>query len=170
MTEEIMYDINDIDVHGRTAFDLSRCSRLAEFNEKLGRSLPEYEQFVQAYGASEIADMICVYAPGDVLDRVAEFRERVEQYFLWDSDDSALSEEELQECYPLADTINGDEFVFKTGDKSGIYCLPQDDYTIYPVGKDLQDIVNFAMLSGKLFDLNEYYEGNPPERLFLSVD
>ncbi len=45
---------------------------------------------------------------------------------------------------------------------------PQDDYTIYPVGKDLQDIVNFAMLSSKLFDLNEYYEGNPPERLFLS--
>ena len=112
--------------------------------------------------------MIRVYAPDDILDNLDEYRERWLQYFLWDNDDSALSEEELQECFPLADTINGDEFVFKSGEKSGILCLPRDDYTIFPVGKDLQDIVNFAMLSGKLFDLNEYYQGNPPERLFLS--
>ncbi|MDR3197301.1 MAG: hypothetical protein LBU34_05475, partial [Planctomycetaceae bacterium] len=39
----------------------------------------------------------------------------------------ALSEEELQECFPLADTIQGDEFVFKPGEKSGIYCLPRDE-------------------------------------------
>ncbi len=162
------YTLNNIDTRGKENFDLSRCLRLDELKEELNASLPEYEDFVMKYGGSEIADMIRVYAPDDVLYRCEEFRERVEQYFLWDNDDSALSEEELQECFPLADTNNGDEFVFKTGEKSGIYCLPQDDYTIYSVGKDLQDIVDFAMFSGKVFNIDEYYSGNPPERLFIS--
>lgn len=165
-----MYNINSIDTRGKADFDLSGNSRLEELREQFGCTLPEYENYVQKYGPSELADMLRIYSPDKILDGLQEFRERCAEYFLWDDEDSALTEEEVQECFPIADTWNGDEFVFKRGEKSGIYCLPRDEYTIFPVGKDLQDIVNFAMLSGKLFDLSDYYEGNPPEKLFLSAD
>lgn len=170
MATKMKYDINNIDTRGKTDFDLSGNSQIEKLREQFGCTLPEYENYVTKYGPSELADMLRIYSPDRVLKDVKEFRERCAEYFLWDDEDSALSEEEVQECFPIADTWNGNEFVFKAGEKSGIYCLPRDEYTIFVVGKDLQDIINFAMLSGKLFNLNEYYEGNPPERLFLSSD
>lgn len=168
MAQKLEYDLNDIDTRDKTDFDLSGNDRLEELREQFGCSLPEYENYVLKYGPTELANMLRIYSPARVLDDTPEFRERCAEYFLWDDEGSALTEEEVQECFPIVDTWNGDEFVFKKGEKSGIYCLPRDEYTIFPVGKDLQDIVNFAMLTDKLFD--DYYEGNPPERLFLSVD
>jgi hypothetical protein len=168
MTNNINLDLKSIDTCNKNNFDLSCCTRLEELRDKIGCSLPEYETFVMKYGHSEIGGMICVFAPNDILERLDEFRERWEEYFLWDNDDSALSEEEMRECFPLAETINGDQFVFKTKEKSGIYYLPRDKYTIFPVGKDLQDIVNFAMLSGKLFNPEEFYGNDPPKVLYLS--
>ena len=165
------YDINDIDDQGyQIEIDMECCSRISHLLEMLGESLPQYKSFVLKYGASEIAYIIRLYAPNDILDQYEDFRERWEGHFHWGDSKSALTEDELLECFPIADTHNGDEFIFKTGNKSGIYCLPQDDDRIYYVGKDLQDVINFTMLSGNLFDLNKYYDGCPPEYLFLSYN
>lgn len=164
------YDLNDIDLHGKKDFDLNGNARITTLREQFGCSLPEYENYVMQYGPSELANMVRVYSPDRILDDTQEFREGWDGYFHWGNEDSALTEDDLQECFPIADTWNGDVFVFKKGKKIGIYCLPRDEDTIFFVGDDLQDIVNFAMLSGKLFHLDDYYEGNPPEKLFLSVD
>jgi hypothetical protein len=162
------YDISNIDLRGKTDFNLSRCSLIEQLKENFGCSLPEYEAFVLKYGAAEIAKMIRVYAPDDILEQYKEFRERWNTYYHWGDSESALEDDELQECFPIADTFNGDEFIFKPGDKHGIYVLPRDEDIVYYVGQDLSDVINFAMLSGKLFDLNEYYNGNPPTQLWIS--
>jgi hypothetical protein len=162
------FNLSEIDLRGKTEFDLSRNSGISELKKQFGCILPEYESFVLKYGASEIADMIRVYAPDDVLEQYQDFRERWDGCYHWGDKSSALTDDELQECYPIADTWNGDEFIFKPGDKQGIYVLPRDEDIVYYAGQDLSDLINFAMFSGKLFDLNEYYNGNPPTKLWIS--
>jgi hypothetical protein len=162
------FNLNEIDLRGKVEFDLSRNSGLAELKDKFGCSLSEYESFVLKYGASEIADMIRVYAPDDVLEQYQDFRERWEGCFHWGDKNSALTDDELQECYPIADTPNGDEFIFKPGDKKGIYVLPLDQDIVYFAGNDLSEVVDFAINSGKLVDPDYYYNGNPPTKLWIS--
>lgn len=161
------FNLSEIDLCGKTEFDLSHNSGISELKKQFGCTLPEYESFVLKYGASEIVDMIRVYAPDDVLEQYQDFRERWDGCYHWGDQKSALSDDELQECYPIADTIAGDEFIVKTGEKNGIYVLPRDDDIVYYVGQDLSDIIDFALNSGKLFDTNEYYSGNPPTKLWI---
>jgi hypothetical protein len=162
------FNFNDIELRNRTEIDLSRCSHITELKELFDNLLPEYEAFVLKYGAAEIVSMIRVYAPDDILEQYQNFRDRWDGCYHWGDKSSALTDDELQECYPIADTWNGDEFIFKSGDKRGIYVLPRDEDIVYYVGQDLSDVINFAMLSEKLFDLNEYYNGNPPTKLWIS--
>jgi hypothetical protein len=161
------FNLNDIELRNKTELDLSRNSRIAELKELLSISLPEYEAFVLKYGAAEIVSMIRVYAPDDILENYQDFRDRWDGCYHWGDKKSMLSDDELQECIPIADTNSGDEFIVKIGDKSGIYVLPRDDDIVYYVGQDLSDIIDFALNSGKLYDANEYYSGNPPTKLWI---
>lgn len=162
------YHLSDIDTNGIKTFDLSRCTKTRELFDLIGQRLFEYENFVDKYGNAEIVDFIRLLAPDDIIDQHENYRCEWNSSFRWTDDDTMLDCDDLEECFPLANTIQGDEFIFKAGSKAGIYCLPRDNDIIYFVGHDLSDIVNFALCSGKLIDLNDYYQDNPPERLFLS--
>jgi hypothetical protein len=162
------YNINDIDVRGQATFDTACCSRIAQLKELWGATLPEYEAFVLKYGASEICDMIRIYSPNDILDQFQDCRDRWDGCFHWGDRKSKLKDGELQECYPIADNIQGDEFIYKTKSKKGIYVLPRDDDIVYFVGKDLSNFIDFTLSSGILFDVDDYYQGSIPSTLWIS--
>ncbi len=117
-------------------------------HQKLGTTLPDYDEFVSKYGNGIASYVLRVYMPDRILDENdREFRTRWDEYYLWD-DDSKLEAEDLAVSTILADTVEGDEFVWFPGrdgvkTKPGIYLLPRNDSTIVYVGSDLGDVFRY---------------------------
>ncbi|MDO5566794.1 MAG: ankyrin repeat domain-containing protein [Planctomycetia bacterium] len=131
--------------------DFSLNDQLDKVHEFCGVILPDYDAFITQFGKGLVSGAVRVYPPNYIVKELdSEFRTRWSEYFLWDDDDSKLDDADLAKATILADTINGDEFVWFPGDdedkkkKAGIYILPRDDYSIKYVGKDLGDIFKYT--------------------------
>ncbi len=130
--------------------DLSHNAKLNEVHESCGVILPDYDEFVTKYGKGIVSYVVRVTCPDQVMAELKETRERWSEYFLWDDEDSKLDQDDLVRSTSLADTIQGDEFIYYPGSdedkpkKPGIYILPRNEYSIHYVGKDIGDIFKYT--------------------------
>jgi hypothetical protein len=96
-----------------------------------------YAEFVTSLGQGLLCSFVRVYLPKRILDEVAEFRSRVQEYFCWEEGAAVLPKSRVVESVCLADTVNGDEVIFHPDDPARLYLLPHDSETIFQIGSSL---------------------------------
>jgi hypothetical protein len=117
----------------------------------LGATFPAgYREFVLAFGAATYCGRVRVYPPQRIVAELADWRERVTQYFFWDASADLLDAESVRQCIPVADTFTGDELIFHPADPSRLYVLPREEEEIFLVGADLDQALEWLCRSGRL--------------------
>lgn len=130
---------------------------VAAAESALGVSLPSgYAAYVQQLGEGALGHLIRVYPPQQVPSNTAEWRERVQQFWFWDTAEAGVAREALQQRgVLLADTFDGDELCFDPADRETLYVLPRDDETAHRMESGFLAALEW-MLSGVL---NPWVEG-----------
>ncbi len=122
---------------------------LDALHKMLGTTLPEYDDFISKYGEGITSYTLRVYMPDRILEEnESQFRSRWTEYYLWDDEGTKLDSDDLTVATILADSIEGDEFVWFPGrqgvkTKPGIYILPRNAYKISRTGTDLSDVFRY---------------------------
>jgi hypothetical protein len=111
-----------------------------------------YAEFVTSLGQGLLCGFVRVYLPKRILDEVAEFRSRVQEYFCWEEGAAVLPKSRVVESICIADTINGDEVIFHPDDPARLYLLPHDSETIFQIGSSLDAALDWILESGELMD------------------
>ena len=124
---------------------------------ELGVSLPSgYAAYVQQLGEGALGHLVRVYPPQQVPGKTREWRERVQQFWFWDTAQAGVAAEALQERgVLLADTFEGDELCFDPADPETLYVLPRDEDVAHRVESGFLAALEW-MLSG---GLNPWAEG-----------
>ncbi|MFB9314654.1 SMI1/KNR4 family protein [Nocardioides plantarum] len=93
----------------------------------LGTPLPEdYVAHVERYGRGITCETVRVYVPGDLAGTTAQWRQRITDYWFWETDGVEVTPETLQtRGVVIADTLDGDEFCFVAGAPDRVYVLPR---------------------------------------------
>ncbi len=120
------------------------------------RMPPGYAAYVERLGEGALGNFVRVYAPGRLPDLTRAWRERVTEYWFWDTREAGVEPEALQDRgVVVADSFDGDELCFDPADPGTLFVLPRDDDTARSVGPGFIAAVDW-MLSGAL---NPWVEG-----------
>lgn len=120
--------------------------------EKLETRFPDgYREYVTALGEGLYTDFVRVYPPRQILDEIAECRERW-AYFAdaYSEGADVLPLNRMMESIIVFDTTNGDEVVFHPDTPNELFALPRNDGRIHRIGRTLQDALAWALESGVL--------------------
>jgi len=122
---------------------------------KLGVSFPrEYREFMIRYGEGFLAGFIRVYPPERILsgsNGVAEWRERVDEFWCWDEGSDVLSKNRALECVIVADTYGGDEIIYHPSSPDTLYALPRHQSNIHIISRNgLIEAIDWIVSSGEL--------------------
>jgi hypothetical protein len=130
---------------------------VATAESELGVRLPSgYAAYVQQLGEGALGHLIRVYPPQQVRTKTLEWRERVQQFWFWDTSDAGAAVEALQQRgVLLADTFDGDELCFDPADPETLYVLPRDEEIAHCMESGFLAALDW-MLSGVL---NPWVEG-----------
>ena len=121
-----------------------------------GRFPPGYTEYVTQLGLGDFSTYVRVYMPDRVERDLAEWRERVQEYYFWDAGADVLTKERVLKAVVFADTFDGDELIFEPGGTGGIYVLPRHDEYVYYVGDTLDEAIEWLCGSGKLTGAIEF--------------
>ena len=117
---------------------------------------PGYAAYVERLGEGALGNFVRVYAPARLPDLTRAWRERVTEYWFWDTSEAGVKPESLQERgVVVADSFDGDELCFDPADPETLFVLPRDDDIARRVGPGFIAAVDW-MLSGAL---NPWVEG-----------
>ena len=120
----------------------------------LGCRLPVgYREFVTRFGSGVLCGFLRVYTPGELRRgerSVGEWRARLEEFWLWDDDPDRLTRPRGLECVRVADTVNGDEFVFHPSEPDRVLVLGRADFRVYDAGRGLLAALDWALGSETL--------------------
>ena len=76
------------------------------------RMPPGYAAYVERLGEGSLGNFVRVYAPARLPDLTRAWRERVKEYWFWDTSEAGVKPESLQEHgVVVADSFDGDEFL-----------------------------------------------------------
>jgi SMI1 / KNR4 family (SUKH-1) len=121
---------------------------------QLGQRFPDgYRQFVRQFGEGSLAGWLRIYPPNRILsgmNNVAEWRERIDQYWFWDQGQTVLSKAAALECVIIGDTFDGDELVVHPTLPDRIYVLPRHSEDVFVAGDGLTAMVNWFQTAGIL--------------------
>jgi hypothetical protein len=123
----------------------------------LGVDMPSgYAAFVQRLGEGALGHFVRVYVPAQLPRLTLDWRERVREYWFWDTQEAGVTPESLQERgVVVADSFDGDELCFDPAAPETLFVLPRDDEVAHRVGPGFLAAVDW-MLSG---GLNPWVEG-----------
>lgn len=108
------------------------------FELKWGITFPEdHRQFLIGFGEGVLYNHVRVFGLRKIDEEAEQFQDRWQEYFLWEDEKSALSEDVIGACVIVGDTFNGDEFVLSPGHPGEIFYLPQDASVIENLGASL---------------------------------
>lgn len=112
-----------------------------------------YREFVTRFGRGVLSGLVRVYTPGELrrgATSVEDWRARVEEFWLWNDDPDLLTMPRGLECVRVADTLNGDEFVFHPSEPDRVLALGRADFRVYEAGRGLLAALDWTLGSGKL--------------------
>ena len=94
---------------------------VAGLQSELGVAMPAgYGEYVLRLGGGALGHWVRVYAPTDLATRTREWRERVQEYWFWDTSAAGIEPRVFQQQgVVLADTFDGDELCFVPEDPRG---------------------------------------------------
>ena len=123
----------------------------------LGVRLPSgYAAYVERLGPGVLGHFVRVHEPARLPDLTVEWRQRITEYWFWDTSEAGVSREALQKSgVVVADTFDGDELCFDPADPETLFILPRDEDVARRVGPGFTAAVEW-MLSGAL---NPWVEG-----------
>jgi hypothetical protein len=130
---------------------------VAQAEAELGvRMPPGYAAFVERLGEGALGNFVRVFAPAKMPDLTRAWRERVKEYWFWDTHEAGVKPESLQDRgIVVADSFDGDELCFDPADPETFFVLPRHEDLARSVGPGFIAAVDW-MLSGAL---NPWVEG-----------
>lgn len=105
-----------------------------KFAEKnLGTHFPSgYQQYITTLGEGVLGGaFVRIYPPRKVVEELAQWRERIEEYWFWKTEDDDFSKSKALECIVLGDTLQGDEVIFHPSNPERLFVLPRHDDAAY---------------------------------------
>lgn len=134
---------------------LSQESEVDEAEAQLGIRFPTgYREFVTRFGEGELG-YIRVYPPRRILsglNNLAEWRQRVEEYWFWDDGKDVLTKEQVLQSVIIGDTLGGDELIVHPNNAERVYVLPRDSEDIFIAGDGLPAAIEWVCASGELVE------------------
>jgi hypothetical protein len=123
-----------------------------EAEQQLGVQFPQgYLEYMNRFGEGVLGgSFIRVYPPQRVLNDLAEWRNRIAEYWFWHQGAHDLSKTRALECIVFSDTIGGDELVFHPHQPDEIFVLPRDSEDIFVIGPGLPAAIEWCCGSGVL--------------------
>ena len=111
--------------------------------EALVGGLPEgYRAFVAGYGGAVVDGTVRVYPPRQIVGELAALRQRWDENWFWESDDSsAPARATASHLVILADTVSGDEIVYLQESPARLWLLPRDADVVEPIGSTFDQAV-----------------------------
>lgn len=110
-----------------------------------------YSDFVLRYGAGLVGDMVRVYGPDGVVSMTREWRDRVTEYWVWETAGTGVTPEMLQSNgVVVADTIGGDEVCFVAGTPDRCIILPRDGDDAVAITGGLEQALSWLLESGEI--------------------
>jgi hypothetical protein len=130
---------------------LAKPAQVDALEAKLWVAFPSgYREYVTTLGEGVLGgSFVRVYPPWRIESELAEWRKRVAKYWFWDQGKKLLPKERGVECVVVADTADGDEFVFHPA-RPGLFLLPRHEEKVYALGPDLLAALEWVFTSGKL--------------------
>lgn len=130
---------------------------IAQAEAELGVRMPSgYAAYVQRLGEGALGHFVRVHQPAKLPALTLDWRERIKEYWFWDTSEAGVAPESLQERgVVVADSFDGDELCFDPADPETLFVLPRNDDLARRVGPGFIAAVDW-MLSGAL---NPWVEG-----------
>ena len=156
---------------------LVTAAEVVGLERQLGTKMPPgYQEFVTTLGLGVLNDTVRVYTPARILRELQNFRQRLNEYWLWEAARQVLSKEKAVESIIVADTGNGDEIIFHPSQPDKLFILLHDSSQIVEPGSDLDAAIEWILRSSDLFDDDDddnfvprpeglYFEPFPPEEV-----
>jgi hypothetical protein len=148
---------DDVLLINPTRIQPATSDEVASAESELGVRMPSgYADYVERLGEGALGHFVRVHLPGKLPELTRDWRERIQEYWFWDTADAGAAPESLQERgVVLADTFDGDELCFDPVDPDSLFVLPRDEETAHRAGPGFLAAVEW-MLSGML---NPWVEG-----------
>ena len=100
---------------------------LDTLEKSLGAPLPSgYRALMERFGKGILGGRVRVYPPGRVTKELPEWRARVQRYWFWGSD-PLFDKKAAKKAVCIADTMDGDEFVYALAQPNTIFMLPREE-------------------------------------------
>lgn len=130
---------------------------ITQAEAELGVRLPSgYVAYVERLGEGTLGHFVRVYDPAKLPDLNRDWRQRINEYWFWDTSEAGVAPERLQERgVVVADSFDGDELCFDPDDPETLFLLPRDEDDARRLGPGFSAAVDW-MLSGAL---NPWVEG-----------
>lgn len=122
---------------------------------QLGIRFPTgYREYVTRFGEGVLGGTyLRIYPPCRILsgsNNVAEWRQRIAEYWFWDDGRDVLTREQVLESVIIGDTLDGDELVVHPSNPERVYVLPRDSENILVAGDGLPAAIEWLCGSGTL--------------------
>jgi hypothetical protein len=113
-----------------------------------------YREYVTELGEGEMGEFVKIYPPWRIDRELADWRDRIKKYWVWDEGTDLLPKARALECVIVGDTGNGDELVFHPRHPDRLFVLggrgSGSDGRILVAGSDLLSAIEWMCASGKL--------------------
>jgi hypothetical protein len=106
---------------------------VAELEKAIG--LPSgYRELIERFGGGIFGGRVRVYPPARVTKELTEWRARVSKYWFW-GNDPMFDKNAAKRAVCIADTVDGDEFVYALAQPDTIFMLPREEEGVILLAK-----------------------------------
>lgn len=110
-----------------------------------------YRAYVTRFGEGVLGgSYVRIYPPRRILADLADWRQRIDQYWFWDDGSDVLTRAQASACVIIGDTLDGDELIVHPGNPERVYVLPRYSAEIYIAGDGLPAAIEWLCGSGTL--------------------
>ena len=148
--------LNDIKIVAEPLV-LSSNAEVDDAEADLGIRFPSgYREYITRLGEGVLGgNYIRIYPPRRILtglNNLAEWRQRVNEYWFWAAAAVILTKEKVLECIIVGDTLIGDELIVHPSNPERIYVLPRELESIFVAGDGLLPAMEWLCSSGTLIE------------------
>lgn len=128
--------------------DLVQDRALKLLKSKTARMPDGYDTFMETVGRGELTTWVRVYDPERIASQLAEWRQRIEQFWFWDDAGTGISQERALEACVFADTYDGDEFIVHPDSPNDVFVLPRHEDQVLAAGTGFASAMIWAHEKG----------------------
>ena len=148
-------ELNDIFLVSNK-LNVAQTGDVDELESRFGCPFPVgYREFVCTLGEGIFCNLVRVYLPSRILNENSDFQKRWAEYFPWGEGHPNLPKEKIVESIVIADTLNGDEFVFHPGVKDAVFRLPRHSDDVSMIAGGLSETL-LTICDNEAYDLRYF--------------